>query len=405
MHLGHAWLGRIATIAADDAIAVDAAKLLRHLLLFDRVIIQSIRLREFNVLAGKLGALGLSALLRSGAIRVHCHALTTAQTGQSDVGGRTTPLPLSAYSFQLVDHADRKRYLHDCFENVRPGSDLSWRESKRLKHDIADRLLDPVDTVRREMESQFQFDLRSSAPYFSAALAIELERKHAISLAPSDLKLRIHELNEGDFHVESNLALLTSLDDGERHKAMEHALLAVSGMNQRLAEMNGYGALTDFWDRDLPVLESKVRYLSGLAPERHDRDLATILALPGLPDLAVSLEQGRVDMERFLEIRDSPDGQQFRRWFTGRANEDIAELSDQWSKVRSRVGGWLATTPGKTMRLFVSTGLGVLPGVGLVAGAIDNFLLDKWLPRFQPLTFLRHSYTSIFRDQGIGGSR
>ena len=77
------------------------------------------------------------------------------------------------------------------------------------------------------------------------------------------------------------------LDEIDCHKAIERALLAVSGLNRRLAEMNAYEAITDLWYRDLPVLGGKLRFLSDrVAPERQDRALATVLALPGLPDIA-----------------------------------------------------------------------------------------------------------------------
>ena len=344
-----------------------------------------------------LGGPGLSALLRSGALRVHCHALTTAQTGQSNLGGRTTPLPLSSYSFKSVRAADRKTYLHRCFQNVKPGPSLTYKESKRLKRDIASSLIDPVDTVRQEMDDQFRSDLRSSVPHFSVALAMELKRNYRIGLRPGDLALKIHELQEDDFCVESNLQSLTALNDLTCHKAIERALLAVSGLNQRLAEMNGYSALTDFWYRDLPVFGRKLRYLSELAPERADRALVEVLALPGLPDIADAVAQGRVDIGRFLEIRNSPDGQQFRSWFRNRGTDDIATLKDQWGAMRNKFGGWLATRPGKTLRFIVSTGAGLDPVAGVVVGAIDSFLLERWLPQSQPLTFLQHSYASIFR--------
>ena len=76
----------------------------------------------------------------------------------------------------------------------------------------------------------------------------------------------MHEVCERDFRVESNLPHLTSLDEITRHMAIERALLAVGGLNQRLADMNGYNALTDFWYRDLPVLGSKFRYFRELGP-------------------------------------------------------------------------------------------------------------------------------------------
>ena len=398
LDFGQTWIGRIGTISPNtDEIVVDTAKLLRYLLLFDEVIVQSIRLREFSVLASVFGSQGLTALLRSGGIRVLCDAVTIGQTGQSDIGGRTNPLPLGSYSFRWVREADRKTYLHECFQNVKSSRGLTYKESKRLKHELAARLVEPVDTVPKEMEEQLLADLRSSVPHLSTALSVELRRNHGISARPSELRLNVHEVCERDFHVESNLRHLTSLDELARHRAIERALLAVGGLNQRLAEMNGYNALTDFWYQDLPVLGSKFRYLRELGPERHDRALATVLALPGLPDLTEALSRGQVDIERFLEIRQSADGEEFRRWFRNQGPDGVAALRDQWGRLRSRLGAWVATPAGKCLRFLVSSGVGVIPGAGIAASAIDGFLLERWLPRSQPLSFLLHSYKSIFR--------
>lgn len=400
MDLGRTWIGQIGTVSpTTDKLIVDAAKLLRYLLLFDLVIVQSIRLREFSALANVFGSEGLTALLRSGAIRILCHPVTMGQTGQSNIGGRTTPLPLGSYSFRAVSGTERKKYLHGCFENVKPGGGLTHKESIRLKHEIAARLIEPMDTVPKEMEEQLLSDLRSSAPQLSTALSVELRRAHGISVTPTELMLEIHEVDEQDFLVQSSLQRLTPLEEQTRHETIERALLAVGGLNQRLAEMNGYKALTDFWYRDLCVLDSKFRHLAQLVePEREDRALATILALPGLPDITEALARGQVDIERFLEIRGSPDGQEFRRWFRGQGPDDLAMLREQWGRLRHRLGAWIGTPTGKGVRFVVSNGLGLVPGAGIVASTIDSFLLEKWLPQSQPLSFLQHSYQSIFRD-------
>ena len=395
--LGQTWLGHIFTGAGDVEFSVDTAKLLRYLFLFDRVIIHSSRLREFNILASELGPTGLFALLRSGAVRVHCHGLTTAQTGQSDIGGRKVPLPYGSYSFRSVSVADRKEYLHACFQNVTPGHNLTHKQSIRLKGEIANALLDPVESVEKNMEGQLLADLRSTVPHIVTALQIELRSTHGISVRSTDLKLKLHELDERDFRVDSNLQALTALDGVARHKVTERALLTVGGLNQRLAEMNGYGAMTDLWYRDLPLLGSKLRYLGQIAPEEQDRALATVLSLPGLPDISESLAQGRVDIERFLEIRDSEDGREFRRWFRGRGPNDIALLTNRWEQLRYKLGALIGTPRGKMVRFLLSTGAGLIPGAGFAAGAVDSFLLEKCLPKWQPLAFLQHSYTSVFR--------
>ena len=212
MNFGKTWVGRISTNSPDtNEIAVDTAKLLRYLLLFDEVIVQSIRLCEFSVLGSVFGSQGLTALLRSGGIRVLCDAVTIGQTGQSEIGGRINPLPLGSYSFRSVREADRKTYLHECFQNVKPSRGLTYKESKRLKHEIAARLVEPVDTVTKEMEEQLLADLRASVPHLSTALSVELRCNHGISASPSELTLNVHEVCERDFHVEPRLQHLTNL--------------------------------------------------------------------------------------------------------------------------------------------------------------------------------------------------
>ena len=371
--------------------------MLRHLILFDRVIVQSARLREFSVLGSTFGAQGLTALLRSGAVGILCDVLTTGQVGQSSLGGRARPLPPGSYSFRSVTGADRKAYLHRCFQNVAPRPGLTHKESKRLKHEIATRLVEPAAGVPKAMEQQLLADLRASAPHLATALSVELRRTHGLVTTPAALRLRVREIAEGDFRVESTLQRRSTLDEPARHKTVERALLAAGGLNQRIAQMNAYEAMTDFWCRDLSVLGTKLHHLHQLAPERLDRALATVLALPGLPDIETALARREVDVERLLAIRESREGQEFRRWFRGQGSYEFEALKEEWESLRSRLGAWITTPTGRTMRFLTSTGAGLVPGLGIATGAIDSFLLERWLPRSQPLFFLRHSYRSIFR--------
>jgi hypothetical protein len=74
--LSDKWLGEIATLDENNQLALRPERLVRHLLLFDQVVIYSARLREFKPLVSAFGFEGLMALLRSGALRVHCARLT-----------------------------------------------------------------------------------------------------------------------------------------------------------------------------------------------------------------------------------------------------------------------------------------------------------------------------------------
>ena len=60
-------------------------RLIRHLLLFDKVLIDSGKASRIEALIAAFGFEGVIALLRSGAIGIHWHVLTIGSTGQLNV--------------------------------------------------------------------------------------------------------------------------------------------------------------------------------------------------------------------------------------------------------------------------------------------------------------------------------
>ena len=61
----------------------------------------------------------------------------------------------------------------------------------------------------------------------------------------------------------------------------------------------------------------------------------------------------------------------------------------------------MAASPGgKLVRLAATTGIGLIPVVGPIAGAaagaIDSFLVEKVLPRSGIVAFLTETYPSLF---------
>ena len=70
------------------------------------------------------------------------------------------------------------------------------------------------------------------------------------------------------------------------------------------------------------------------------------------------------------------------------------------SSIRNKLASLTSSTCGKAVRLAACTGLGLIPGygtlLGMAAGAIDYFLVDRVLPRSGILAFLEDSYPSLF---------
>ena len=65
-----------------DIISVDLAGFVLRLILFEKYIVQSVRLREFPQLLQAFGFPAVHELLTSGAINIRCEALTVGQVGQ-----------------------------------------------------------------------------------------------------------------------------------------------------------------------------------------------------------------------------------------------------------------------------------------------------------------------------------
>ena len=68
--------------------------------------------------------------------------------------------------------------------------------------------------------------------------------------------------------------------------------------------------------------------------------------------------------------------------------------------IRSKLSSFVHGSKGKTMRFLASSGLGLVPIVGGVAGVVfgfvDSFLVDKLFPESGAVSFISHLYPSVF---------
>lgn len=407
MLLTNKWLGAIGTIDHQDRMSVDVPRLVRHLLIFDQVTIQSARFREFGGLLKAFGFDGTIELLRSGALRVLCERLTVGQTGQCagiDARVRKGLLPLHSYSFSPVEAGiDRRAHVGECFENVRSLDGLSFRQEKALVREIAGRLIEPVETIKSDMIEQLRCDLQQNAPHIETAIRIEVGRRYGVAAANAPIKSSIKPIDDEDVIAITNLTEVLRISQEESHDIIQTALLAVGGLNQRIAEMKHYSTLVNFWYRDLPVLGAKLSQLqSAAAPEAIDRRLSEVLALPVLPDLAAAMDSGEFDMRKFLEVRSSDDGKAFRAWIQTAGPGDVAELRERASAYRARLSVAFQSAGARIARLVVTTGLGLVPlfdaAGGAALGILDGFVIDRLLGKTPaPCAFLLHEYASVFR--------
>ncbi len=105
-------------------------------------------------------------------------------------------------------------------------------------------------------------------------------------------------------------------------------------------------------------------------------------------------------MDSLLKVRDSAECKEFREWLSTLRDVTDDEIKHMVAGLRSRMAG-MATSPlGKLVRFATTTGIGLIPGAGLIAGpaagAIDSFLVEKVLPRSGVVAFLTETYPSLF---------
>ena len=133
MDISRRLIGVSAVHSADHKIVdVDMTGLIRRLLLFDKYVLASTRLEEFPHLVRHLGFEGLQELLAAKLIEIRCECFQPGQTAQIDIGGYPTYPPYT-YRFDWIDAHDRRKYVHDCLQNVHNSPGLKHKQISKLK--------------------------------------------------------------------------------------------------------------------------------------------------------------------------------------------------------------------------------------------------------------------------------
>src|ERR1700692_2054528 len=108
MDIRQSIFGEVAIHSGTEVSGVDVDTLLRRLLLFDSVVIKSVRLREVPYLIRAFGVSGFLSLLNSGVLKVSCEF--TFLVGDVKTNG-IRQLPLFHYDFGIADAYQREHIL------------------------------------------------------------------------------------------------------------------------------------------------------------------------------------------------------------------------------------------------------------------------------------------------------
>jgi hypothetical protein len=396
MNVRQAILGEISIRSGQVISSVDIGVLVRRLILFDNVIVRSFRLREIPSLVRTFGKSGFSALLQSGLLHFNCN-FNSVIIDLSLNGVRH--LPLDHFSLATVKAANPESDLRSELRCLQSVTGLKNQQRATLEEDIWKSLVWEPPTYSQALLDQIESDLRGNTPALKAALLDKLRKECGASdLAPSGVQINVEETKERVFRIRNTKTDSLGLNQEKSHSLMQGAVTAVANLNQRLADMQAHSAITGFLDEEAPLLFGK---LSGIVapynPNIAEGQFNRVIELADVPDFKPGQ---KVDVESLLKVRDSRECREFREWLSTVDKATDKEIKDMVAGLRSKAA-ILANTPGgKLLRLAATTGIGLVPGVGLVvgvaAGIVDSFLVDKVLPQSGVVAFLAEKYPSLF---------
>jgi hypothetical protein len=389
--------------AAGNVVGANLGALIRRLLLFEQVVLDSYAMRELPALIDALGPEGFLALLESGALKIRADGWTFGETGAGGLvlGRGADPLPPLSYALSALVPHDRKHHISLCLSEIR-AMPLPKRTSQKLRLGVVDALVPFPDDAGRKSLAALPSDLTGNLNLVRAATAAALTKLVAQPVGEQDFEIRIEQEDEHVFTAVTDIEKRLALSLEQTDKAVQDALLAIAGINQRIEEMESYEAVTGFRENELPIAEKKLSYLARqLDPEAQEERFGRVITIAGLPD--PETVAGAVNVERLLEVRESRELREFRQWLRTLDNASDEEIAELVGSISAKVSEAVHSPAGKAIRFVASTLAGAIPIAGPIAGvavsALDTFLLEKIIPEPGPVSFIGTSYPSIFEGK------
>ncbi|MEP7148153.1 MAG: hypothetical protein ABI857_04660 [Acidobacteriota bacterium] len=378
------------------------ATLATNLLLYDKFVINSIRLREIPLMVAQFGLEDTIALLNSGAIEIHSEAtqiVNMDSTEEAVKNGRLYQLALQV----IVDHDHR--------DSVRKSTDEIMRQLKlpindfirlraaivtHLDSGIRDNRLDrPEFRAARGLAGA----LEVNTPTLKFAVAQQLRSKGIAVPTNNAYKLLMHR-HEGDrFSVETNLADIAKCDDASAHDAIQQAVLSLGGLRSQLEYMAHYEAIGTIGEADVPLLSDELQlFANRLTGQGEAEQLVRIAEIAGFPDLSRLAKERQLRLDKILELRETQEIVEFRSWLPTVANVSENELRARIESFSNRVASVLRSKHGKGLRWLMTKGLGMAePVSGTIVSLANTFLLEKLLPVSGPVSFVNEKLSGVFK--------
>jgi hypothetical protein len=321
MNIRQSVFGQIAVNPRPEVFDVDVSGLLRRLLLFDTVVVQSLGLREIPTLIRTFGKSGFLHLFNSGILKVSAE-LTFLITDVAQNGVRQLQ-PLH-FSFGVATIADRKAFLKRGLLGLQGVAGLHNDDRAAMEEAIVNGLIRPPADYGAQLQAQVESDLRCNAPALSAALRQQLRLKYGDPVPV--FELHVEEPTERTFHLVNDLPKVLGISQDDAHKILHSSVSAVANLNQRLADMEAYSSIVGFTEVDAPLLFGKLAgVISPQNPKPLEEQFSRVMTIANFPDFPSGK---KINVDALLSVRESVECREFRAWLSRADSLSDKEIQD-----------------------------------------------------------------------------
>jgi len=389
-----------------DDVEFDVSLFFRRLLLFDTYYMHTIRFLEFPHLVRLLGYDQVIEILDSGVLKIDCDTTVLAEISQvkaSKSAKRKGQVKLGSFSFANVLSAQKKQYVSSCLECISNIPDITFKQKKKLKRAVVDRLEPTPEDSGLQSITNFRKDVISNRPVVKQAVIHQLKKQKNISVNPSKLVVEFSPgiEEEDEFDSNTNISSLLGLSENDAHQIIQSALFGVGMLNRRIENMQSYNSLSGFIEDEVPLFEEKLSFLEELvSPNGLTKEFQRVISITGLPDFEY-IKNGttKINIDKFLKVRNSEECRDFREWIANIGTSTDEEIKERTLSLKTKLSSALHSPIGGTIRFLATSALGLVgasEAVNLGVDALDSFLLDRILPKRGIATFIHRMYPSIF---------
>jgi hypothetical protein len=391
----------LAPVATRDAhgnvTGANLGALVRRLILFDQVLIDSYGMRELPALVDALGPEQFIQLLDSGAVRIRADGWVLGEVGD-DAGAlrRAKSLPPLSYALApLVPAVEyRTQNISNHLSEIRD-MPLDLKTSKRVRQAIVDSLTPFPDEPGKLTMDQLPTDLTARLDLVRAATDSALREFADRDSGGVDYSIRFEQEDADVFRAQTDIGERFALSEEEVDRVLERAVLGIGSLNQRFELMEAYDAVSGLREPEVRLLDAKlISVMREINPDRQEERLTRVLELADLPDPETS--EGTVNVDRLLAAREGEDLREFRQWVRTLDDATDEEIRERINDVQERISNAVYSTEGKVARFAATAAADLLPFGGIIVGALDDFVLEKVLPEPGPVSFLSSTYPSLF---------